>query len=371
MLPCAAMSHCGTNYVRNVMNMPATLGEKIRFIRQRKALTQEALAENAKLKKLTLREIETGKRTPHFQTIRKIARALDVTPEDLAPSVEAGSGLRAARLKNQAEMRRRRKVATSSVANVANIRDPAGTRTPTTVAVVSGAHLRRPSTPEALRRNLAGKLLQVALDVSDIRDAQNLATVASTAGVDLIEVGDPLIKRFGMNVVGDIRAVCDTPIVVEFASSDWIHDQIQMACECGADIVQIIGLHNETRLRKAVQCAREFDVGIFTVIPTGSDAAQWCSVAQEAGVDAISIVRNVDCFQCSEQVMKLFNDVRSKIHRPVSIAGGFTPQQIAHIVDLPWNIAIVGSAIVNAQTPERIINEILGTIRKERAAGNG
>jgi transcriptional regulator with XRE-family HTH domain len=64
--------------------MTATLGENIRAIRHRKALTQEALAEKAKLKKLTLRQIENGKSVPRFQTIQKIARALNVTPEDLA-----------------------------------------------------------------------------------------------------------------------------------------------------------------------------------------------------------------------------------------------------------------------------------------------
>jgi transcriptional regulator with XRE-family HTH domain/tetratricopeptide (TPR) repeat protein len=63
--------------------MAATLGENIRAIRHRKALTQEALAEKAKLKKLTLRQIENGKSVPRFQTIQKIARALNVTPEEL------------------------------------------------------------------------------------------------------------------------------------------------------------------------------------------------------------------------------------------------------------------------------------------------
>jgi transcriptional regulator with XRE-family HTH domain len=65
------------------MNTPHTIGQIIRILRIRKAWSQEQLAEEAKVKKLTLREIETGKTKPRFQTIRKIARALGVPPEAL------------------------------------------------------------------------------------------------------------------------------------------------------------------------------------------------------------------------------------------------------------------------------------------------
>ena len=67
-----------------------TLGKKIRAIRHRKAWSQETLAAKAKLKTLTLRDIENGKTQPRFQTIQKIARALDVSPEELTASRMSG-----------------------------------------------------------------------------------------------------------------------------------------------------------------------------------------------------------------------------------------------------------------------------------------
>src|SRR5262245_42452899 len=63
--------------------MPTSIGDKIRAIRIRKAWSQETLADKARLKPLTLRDIEHGHRVPRFQTIRKLALALDIAPEEL------------------------------------------------------------------------------------------------------------------------------------------------------------------------------------------------------------------------------------------------------------------------------------------------
>ena len=68
-----------------------TLGNKIRSLRHRKAWSQETLASEAKLKTLTLRNIEKGKTQPVFQTIQKIARALEVTPEELNAAASPSS----------------------------------------------------------------------------------------------------------------------------------------------------------------------------------------------------------------------------------------------------------------------------------------
>ena len=76
------------------MNTSPTLGEKIRIVRRQRAWTQEVLAQKAKIKTLTLRDIETGKRTPRFTTIQKILQALDVAPEEITtwPSPPIGIG---------------------------------------------------------------------------------------------------------------------------------------------------------------------------------------------------------------------------------------------------------------------------------------
>lgn len=324
-------------------------GRLVRVRRGIEGLTQEALAIRAfgdAERKSRISELENGRiNNPQQRTIDALAVALGITPEELNCCFGSPVG-----------------------SKILNIRSTPQRH----IAATRRSELCRPMTAKQLRRNLAGKHLQVALDVPDIETAQQLAAIAATAGGDLIEIGDPLIKRFGMRVVEDVRTVCpNMPIVIEFASSDWIDEQIQLAYDCGADMVQIIGLANETRLRKAVQCARRLDIGLCAAVPTEIDSLRWCSMAQDAGVDVIGIIRNVDCFQCAEQVVELLETLTADIHRPVSISGGFTPQQIADMVHLPWNVVIVGSAIVRAHDPLQIITTILEITEQAHRATHG
>ena len=59
------------------------VGEKLKQIRTRRLLTQEELAEKAGVSAATVVNVERNNQEPHFRTIRKLAKALDVDPTDL------------------------------------------------------------------------------------------------------------------------------------------------------------------------------------------------------------------------------------------------------------------------------------------------
>jgi transcriptional regulator with XRE-family HTH domain len=63
------------------------VGEKVRETRTRRLLTQEELAEKAGVSPSTVVNIERDNREPHFRTIRKLAKALDVNPTELLEPV--------------------------------------------------------------------------------------------------------------------------------------------------------------------------------------------------------------------------------------------------------------------------------------------
>ncbi len=65
--------------------MPAVvyIGDKLREFRTRRLLTQEELAERANVSPSTIANVERDNREPHFRTIRKLARALDIDPTEL------------------------------------------------------------------------------------------------------------------------------------------------------------------------------------------------------------------------------------------------------------------------------------------------
>lgn len=72
---------------------------RLKDVRQRKALTQQQLAEKAGVNRVTIARIEGGKDEPFPTTLRKVADALGVEPEELLapiadpPTSDPASGL--------------------------------------------------------------------------------------------------------------------------------------------------------------------------------------------------------------------------------------------------------------------------------------
>jgi len=226
------------------------------------------------------------------------------------------------------------------------------------------AFLRSPVNPLKLRDALRKRLLQVALDVTSIEEAERLAGIAVSAGADLLEVGDPLLRRFGFEALTRIRlSQPDTPLIAEFASSDWADEQVRLAADAGADIVSLIGLANEPRIARAVYAARAAKVGIFVEVPRNQADLSWCKMAQELGVDGVSIIRNIDATTNPKASWDRVKRIRRGCDIPIAVSGGFGASHIAAALNISWNIVIVGRAIVDAPDPASVLNQLVSLVR--------
>ena len=63
--------------------MSKKLGEKVRILRRSRNLTQEKLAELAKVDPKSIIDIKNGKRNPTIKTLNKISSALKVPVTEL------------------------------------------------------------------------------------------------------------------------------------------------------------------------------------------------------------------------------------------------------------------------------------------------
>jgi transcriptional regulator with XRE-family HTH domain len=71
---------------RRLARMPAEvlyIGDRLRDLRKRRLLTQEQLAERSGVGIATIVRVERNQVEPRGSTIRKLAEALDVEPEEL------------------------------------------------------------------------------------------------------------------------------------------------------------------------------------------------------------------------------------------------------------------------------------------------
>ena len=65
------------------MSVVVQIGDRLRQLRERKALRQEDLAKLAGVGKNTVNRIEKNHTEPHMTTVRKLAQALRVDPAEL------------------------------------------------------------------------------------------------------------------------------------------------------------------------------------------------------------------------------------------------------------------------------------------------
>ena len=65
--------------------MPAVvyIGDKLKEVRTKRLLTQGELSKKASVSQSTIANIERNNQEPHFRTIRKLAKALNVDPTEL------------------------------------------------------------------------------------------------------------------------------------------------------------------------------------------------------------------------------------------------------------------------------------------------
>lgn len=71
----------------NELSLLWQLGKRIAFLRKQRGLTQLALSIESGLALSFISDLERGKRNPSIETLWKIAKALDVTLEELLKGI--------------------------------------------------------------------------------------------------------------------------------------------------------------------------------------------------------------------------------------------------------------------------------------------
>lgn len=221
-----------------------------------------------------------------------------------------------------------------------------------------------PVDPQIFCDKISGRRLQFALDVANRVELKKFALIAAKENVDFLEIGDPVFQKYGMGIIRDVKNYAPgIPIVAEFASSDWIEQQIQLAANSGADIVQVIGLSNEKRISRAIDSARKHKVGISVAILSHENIAKLMAESEAYGADMVAIIRNLDSSNIFIDIMEILKSLPADFTIPLAISGGFTATQVALALDQRWNVVIVGSSILNSPTPADTIRRIKRILR--------
>jgi 3-hexulose-6-phosphate synthase/6-phospho-3-hexuloisomerase len=192
-------------------------------------------------------------------------------------------------------------------------------------------------------------VLQVALDLTELTRALQIAKEAVRGGADWIEAGTPLIKSEGMQAVRTLKVQFpDHMIVADMKIADTGALEVEMAAKAGAGIVCILADADDSVIAEAVRAARLYGVQLMADLINTPDPVPRAKQMESMGIDIIVAHVGIDQQMMGKSSIDLLAAITGEVTVPVAVAGGLDVVTAAQAVQHGAVMVIVGGAIVRS-----------------------
>jgi len=131
-------------------------------------------------------------------------------------------------------------------------------------------------------------IVQISLDLIDIKEAVDTARIAIDAGVDWLEAGTPLLLAEGLNAVRVLRSEFPRhPIVADLKTMDGGYLEAEMMARAGATHVVVMARAHEETIKCVVKAGRDCGIEVMGDDLACEDKVAACRRMEELGVDYI------------------------------------------------------------------------------------
>jgi 3-hexulose-6-phosphate synthase len=194
--------------------------------------------------------------------------------------------------------------------------------------------------------------LQLALD--DVRHADAIALLDDVQqDIDIAEIGTPLLMRYGMEIVRDVKerfphldVLCDAKIM------DAAGYEAEMAFDAGADYVTFLAVTDDLSVAECVGAAQARGRKVMADMLCVADLAGRARTLEELGADVIAVHTGVDQQACGRTPLHDLEVLaRSVPHTALAVAGGIDRTTATAYLALGPSILIVGSGITRSADP--------------------
>jgi len=201
--------------------------------------------------------------------------------------------------------------------------------------------------------------LQIALDNPDIEMVKKVVSQIPRSDSIILEAGTPLIKRYGVSVIGEIRKILkDMFIVADLKTMDVGKVEVDIAFEETANAVCAAGVASVETLNEFIHEARR--LGIYSYVDlmeVGDPLTKLKSL--ERLPDVVILHRAIDVEQKGgsprwnyiKEIKEGFKDRRIL----VAVAGGILPSTAKFALEAGADILIVGRYITQSRDVEKAV----------------
>lgn len=192
-------------------------------------------------------------------------------------------------------------------------------------------------------------VLQVALDLLELRRALRIAEEAVAGGADWIEAGTPLIKSEGMDAVRALRErFPDHTIVADMKVADTGSIEVEMAAKAGATVVCVLAGADDSVIAEAVRAAQLYGVRIMADLINVTEPVTRAKEVEEMGVDYINAHVGIDQQMTGKDPLGILPALKKTVTIPIAVAGGLTAETAPQAVQQGADIIIVGGTITRS-----------------------
>ncbi|MFA4878381.1 MAG: bifunctional 5,6,7,8-tetrahydromethanopterin hydro-lyase/3-hexulose-6-phosphate synthase [Methanoregula sp.] len=208
--------------------------------------------------------------------------------------------------------------------------------------------------------------LQVACDIVDLGKLTSVLSALPENDHLLIEAGTPLVKKFGLNVISEIRKIKPNAfIIADMKILDTGNLEARMAGDATADAVVVSGQAPNSTIEKAIIEAKK--IGIYSVIDM-LNVTNPVKLIQSLKVkpDIVELHRAIDV----EETAHAWGDIAALKKAAggkllVATAGGIRTSVVKDALKAGADILVVGRAITASKDVNHAADEFLEQLNRE------
>lgn len=212
--------------------------------------------------------------------------------------------------------------------------------------------------------------LQIALDIPSFERIKQIVSQMPRSDRIILEVGTPLLKKYGLKVVRDLRDLArDMFIVADLKTLDVGKVEVDLAFEETADAVVASGLAAPQILDGFIYEAKRLGIHAVVDMMEVADPIQKLRSLKQVP-DIVILHRAIDVeavdkhhrMELIRELKQSFADARLLI----AVAGGITPKVALEALKSGADIVIVGRYITQSRDVERAVREFLEVTQEMR-----
>jgi bifunctional enzyme Fae/Hps len=211
--------------------------------------------------------------------------------------------------------------------------------------------------------------LQISLDIPELERSKRIIEQLPGSDRIILEVGTPLIKRYGTRIINDLRQVAkDMFMVADLKTLDVGKVEVDLAYDETADAVVAAGLAPAETLDSFIHEAKR--LGIYAVVDmlnVENPIAKLKTIREFP--DVIVLHRGIDEETGRPLGLDLIQEMRQTFKENkflIAIAGGIVPETAKEALQRGANIIIVGRYVTQSKDIERAVRDFLESTAEMR-----